>query len=235
MRSCILNIQGMLRTTPSTASANPQARQNSDPSCAQISEVREPAALQLAAAMVRRPVDVPAMGRSVDTAFVGPDSWPTAPAGMQHTPSLSSDTGALASLACGLVPAQFGSMIDMVTNEVHALPSLSPWDAVQARKCRLCGRLGGHSGRAAVSLIRMRLCKHQWPGVRSRMGFTERLSSEQVVLRARRRGGAALPAGALLRQQLPGVPAAVPAAGGAAARLCRRRRRLGCAPPCAVT
>jgi hypothetical protein len=54
----------------------------------QISEVREPAALNLAAAMVRRPVEVPAMGRAIDTAFVGPDSWPTPPAGAQTPDSL---------------------------------------------------------------------------------------------------------------------------------------------------
>lgn len=36
----------------------------------------------MAAAMRRQLVDVPAMNRSVDTAFVGPDSWPTEPAGM---------------------------------------------------------------------------------------------------------------------------------------------------------
>lgn len=46
----------------------------------QISEIQEQAALDMAAAMRRQPVDVPAMNRSVDTAFVGPDSWPTEPA-----------------------------------------------------------------------------------------------------------------------------------------------------------
>lgn len=35
----------------------------------------------MAAAMRRQQVDVPAMARTVDTAFVGPHSWRPAPAG----------------------------------------------------------------------------------------------------------------------------------------------------------
>ena len=71
----------------------------------------------------------------------------------------------------------------------------------------------------------------QVAGNRVQMRLPNGVPTQQVVPHARRHGGAAVPAGALLRQQLAGVPAAVPAAGGAAARLCRRCRRLGCVPP----
>lgn len=55
---------------------------------AQVAEIQEQAALDMAAAIRRRTVHVPQMERSVDTAFVSPESWPISPEDPEATPLL---------------------------------------------------------------------------------------------------------------------------------------------------
>lgn len=54
----------------------------------QVAEIKEAAALEMAAAIRRCPVHVPQMERTIDTAFVGPEVWPASPADPDATPLL---------------------------------------------------------------------------------------------------------------------------------------------------
>lgn len=94
--------------------------------CAQIEEIQESAALAMAAAMTRERIEVPAMGRAVDTAFVGPDSWGAAPAGRWHWDSSGFDPAQrLASGRqqdrCGARRLAFGAATPCIYKHIFAL------------------------------------------------------------------------------------------------------------------